>query len=87
MPGEVVCVFTPKTISVFGLIVELIGFLLIWKCGLPRSIPEVRYIIADSGKYTTDELKRVETRYGRVAHLGLTFVVGGVLVQVISYFV
>jgi len=87
MPVEVACFFTTKAISACGLLIELIGFLLIWKYGLPRAMPEVHYVVESLGEYKPGEIDCIERRYNRIAHLGLACVVGGVLIQIIACFV
>jgi hypothetical protein len=77
----------PKVVSACGLAIELIGFLLIWKYGLPRSMPKVHYIVESFGEYKAGEMDRIENLYNKIAHVGLACVVGGVLIQVFSCFI
>lgn len=76
---------TANVLSVFGLVVNLLGVILLFRYGMPyrvRTGGEVAYIA--SGQPDQREVK-AERRYNLLGTLGLFFIVLGTVAQIIPF--
>jgi len=83
---EYICLNLPKLINASGLIFDIIGILILWKFGLPKSISRTgaQFIITEE---TNEEEIAKAVKYDAFAKVGLVFIITGFILQLISNFI